>query len=83
MGNTHERSLFFLIPIIIYQLLFYIVISVFMTKSGKQSYEISCVCLDLCMSQYVSLSLDIIAKFVNELYLIGSKKSRHLKIKQF
>ena len=35
------------------------------------------------MSQYVSLSLDIIAKFVNELYLIGSKKSRHLKIKQF
>ena len=54
-----------------------------MTKSGKQSYEISCVCLDLCMSQYVSLSLDIIAKFVNELYLIGSKKSRHLKIKQF
>ena len=55
-----------------------------MTKSGKQSYEISCcICLDICMSQYVSLSLDIIAKFVNELYLIGSKKSRHLKIKQF
>ena len=51
-----------------------------MTKSGKQSYEISCcVCLDICMSQYVSLSLDIIAKFVNELYLIGSKKSRRLK----
>ena len=27
-----------------------------------------CICLDICMSQYVSLSLDIIAKFVNELF---------------
>ena len=31
-----------------------------MTKFGKQSYEISyCVYLDICVSQYVSLSLFI------------------------
>ena len=34
-----------------------------MPKFGKQSYEISCcVYLDICISQYMSLYLDIVAE---------------------